>query len=149
MKLLKIIILLTILSLLAYGGEHKEWYSYDEGIELANAEGKHIIIDFYTDWCHWCKVMDEKTFSVPEIETFLFKHFIPIRINADKNPKITATFKITGYPSLAFLTPNNEVLGVIPGFIQHEQFLQILEYIQKECYKKDVTLENYIISGCK
>ena len=38
------------------------WMKFDEGIAKGSKENKNIIVDFYTDWCHWCKVMDEKTF---------------------------------------------------------------------------------------
>ena len=38
------------------------WIGFNEGLEKAAKEKKNILVDFYTDWCHWCKVMDEKTF---------------------------------------------------------------------------------------
>ena len=44
-------------------GLNLKWHSFDEGSTKAKAEGKQILIDIYTDWCHWCKVMDEKTYS--------------------------------------------------------------------------------------
>ena len=53
-----------------------EWLSFTEGIELAEQEKKPVVIDFYTSWCRWCKVMDEKTFSDPEVQSYLAEYFV-------------------------------------------------------------------------
>ncbi|MCK5519787.1 MAG: thioredoxin fold domain-containing protein [Candidatus Marinimicrobia bacterium] len=139
--------------------EHKEWYSFPEGMKLAENSDKHIIVDFYTDWCKWCKVMDEKTFSVPEVEAYLFEHFIPIRIDAESEEitefkgqnysykQLTQAFGVTGFPSLAYLSPEKEIITIVPGYVEKEPFLNILEYVSKECYTKDVPFESFKEDG--
>ncbi len=43
-----------------YAGEvayfNKPW---KEVLAKAKAENKYIVVDCYTDWCGWCKVMDK------------------------------------------------------------------------------------------
>ncbi|MGC6414302.1 MAG: DUF255 domain-containing protein, partial [Bacteroidia bacterium] len=39
------------------------WYNFTDGYNKAVKEGKIILIDAYTDWCGWCKVMDKKTYT--------------------------------------------------------------------------------------
>ena len=133
-----------------------EWYGFEEGLKKAKQENKHIIIDFYADWCKWCKVMDKKTFSVPEVEKYLFENFVPIRVNTELNDQVTfqgrtmslrqlsGAFGIKGLPSLAFLTPNQEMITLIPGYIEKDQFMKILEYINKKCYAKQIPFENFL-----
>ena len=41
----------------------KTWLSIEEGVVQANQDQKKILIDVYTDWCKWCKVMDKETFG--------------------------------------------------------------------------------------
>ncbi len=135
---------------------HKEWYNFQEGLEIAKQENKHIVIDFYADWCKWCKVMDEKTFSVPEVENYLFENFVPIRVNTELNDEITfkgktlslrqlsGAFGVKGLPSLAFLTPEQEMITLIPGYIEKDQFMKILEYINKKCYTKQIPFETFL-----
>ena len=45
------------------GPEKVEWYTFDKGVDQAKKENKLLVVDFYTDWCHWCKVMDKETFA--------------------------------------------------------------------------------------
>jgi thioredoxin-related protein len=135
--------------------QHREWYTFEEGIRQAEAEKKHVIIDFYTDWCKWCKVMDEKTFSQPDVEKFLFEHFIPIRLDAESNERVdfkgsnysyrelTGAFGVTGFPSLAYLTPNIELITIIPGYIEKPMFLDILTYMSQECYAKNIPFDQF------
>ncbi len=133
------------------------WMKFDEGLAKGAKENKNIIVDFYTDWCHWCKVMDEKTFQNPEIAKKLSEKFITVRLNAESrtekahfqgqeftNAQLTQAFRVTGFPSLGFITPKHEVITVIPGYIPAEQFGYILDYIDQECYKKNVSLQDFI-----
>ncbi len=138
---------------------HREWYSFPEGMKLAEAGDKHIVIDFYTDWCKWCKTMDKETFSDPDVDAYLFEHFIPIRINAESDEKttfmgkeysyrqLTSAFGVTGFPSLAYLSPQKEVITVIPGFVKKDQFLDILSYISKDCYAKNISFDTFKENG--
>ena len=50
----------------------------------AQEQNKPIFIDFSTDWCGWCKVMDNKTFSDPEVIKFMNDNFICLKVDAEK-----------------------------------------------------------------
>ncbi|HDR04482.1 MAG TPA: DUF255 domain-containing protein [Candidatus Marinimicrobia bacterium] len=135
------------------------WHSFEEGMALAEKSDKHIIIDFYTDWCKWCKVMDQKTFSQPEVDSLLFEKFIPIRLNAESNEtvtfqgqtltyrQLTQAFGVRSFPSLAYLTPNQELITIIPGFIEKGPFLNILKYMHLKCYAANISFEDFLKKG--
>ncbi|CUT04904.1 DUF255 domain-containing protein, partial [Candidatus Kryptobacter tengchongensis] len=40
-----------------------KWYSFSDGLKLAKSENKKVLIDVYTDWCEWCKKMDEEVYT--------------------------------------------------------------------------------------
>ena len=100
--------------------------------------------------------MDEKTFSVPEVKKYLFENFVPIRVNTELNDQVTfqgktfslrqlsSIFGVKGLPSLAFLTSEQEMVTLIPGYIKKDKFMKILEYINKECYKKQIPFEDFL-----
>ncbi|MBU0713388.1 DUF255 domain-containing protein [bacterium] len=73
--------LIFILQISTQAGQ--SWYTFQDGMKLADSGDKHLVIDFYADWCHWCKVMDKETFSDPEVGKYLFENFIPIKLNAE------------------------------------------------------------------
>ena len=40
-----------------------EWLTLEEAFARNQKAPRKILIDVYTGWCGWCKVMDKKTFS--------------------------------------------------------------------------------------
>ncbi|HUV37730.1 MAG TPA: thioredoxin fold domain-containing protein [Patescibacteria group bacterium] len=138
-------------------GTANAWVSFNEGLARARKEQKPVVIDFYTSWCKWCKVMDERTFSKPEIAAYLGDHFVSIRINAESKTdrldyegkaytpvELTRHFRVTGFPSLAYLDREGKLITVVPGFVPPETFLPLLKYINKECYKQQMTFDEFM-----
>jgi len=137
------------------------WYAFQDGMKLAENGGKHLVIDFYADWCHLCKVMDKETFSDPNVEKYLFENFIPIKLNAESTTEtitfrgqqltpreLTSAFQVTGFPSIAFLSPDMELITIIPGYIKKDMFMNILKYVDHECYKSQVSFDEFLEKGC-
>lgn len=133
------------------------WIGFNEGLEKALKEKKNVIVDFYTDWCGWCKVLDEKTFRDPAVAKKLSERFVTVRINAEStsesvhykgrtftNIELTRALRVTGFPSLGFFNSDGEIIALVPGFIPPERFVYILDYIDKECYKKQVSFEEFM-----
>jgi len=140
--------------------DEKGWYNdWDAGMEAARKEKKPVLVDFYADWCKWCHVMDEETFSDPEIKKIFASDWITIRIDTEDTETIgtfkseTLTFRqmsgsfgVTGLPSYLFIDTKGEPVTIIPGYIPKEKFSIILDYFKNELYKKDVNLQEYIKS---
>jgi thioredoxin-related protein len=134
-----------------------KWHTFEEAIELNKKNPKKIFIDIYTDWCSWCKVMDDKTFSHPVIAEYLNTHYYPVKFNAESKEPITfleTTFENRGtgrrsahdlaaallqgklsYPSVAYLDENNQLLTSVPGYVTPIQIEPILVFFAEEHYK--------------
>ncbi|MCP4522175.1 MAG: DUF255 domain-containing protein, partial [Cytophagales bacterium] len=88
-------LILSILSLFIFSSsqlfaqEKVQWHTLEEVEELMKKEPRKIIIDVYTDWCHWCKKMDKTTFNHPEIAKYINKNFYAVKINAESKKSIT------------------------------------------------------------
>lgn len=167
MKLKNTILLLAILlSAHILNAQKVKWYSFTEAIELNKKEPRKIIIDVYTDWCHWCKVMDEQTFSNPVIAKILNEKYYPVKFNAESTADITFqehTFKNKGegrrpthdlaiallngkmsYPSIVFMNEKNQLITAVPGFQKPNQMEPLLVYIHNSLYEKNVDFQEYV-----
>lgn len=129
------------------------WLDMESGYEKARKEGKILMIDMYTDWCGWCKVMDRKTFSNDTIKNYLKKYFVTVKMNPEKAHTFILgkdTFdqsqlhswlgygRTFGYPTIYFwLKPGeSEERYAAIGFNESWDFISILEQVQKKAVKK-------------
>jgi thioredoxin-related protein len=123
-----------------------EWLKFNEGLEKAKNENKKVIIDFYTDWCGWCKVMDQKTYSVEKIKKYLREYFVLIRFNPElegsykflekelTGAQMAQVFNVSGFPSTAFLRPDGKGIGIEAGYIPPEDFYPLIRYVGGDHY---------------
>jgi thiol:disulfide interchange protein len=79
------------------------WYSYDEGMKIAQEQNKPVMIDVYTDRCKWCKELDRVVYTDPDVINLADK-FVCIKINADKRRDLAAKYNPAGgVPTIVFL----------------------------------------------
>jgi len=71
------------------GGATITWHSFDEGLALAARENKKVLVDVYTDWCVWCKKMDEEVYTDDQIGKIVEKDFIAVKFNPEGQEVVT------------------------------------------------------------
>jgi thioredoxin-related protein len=113
------------------------WYGYDKGLSLAKEKKKKIYINFHADWCGYCRKMEKETFVDSKVISFLNDNFISVRINSDKEPKLSQKFNVRGLPANFFLTDQGEPIGNQPGYLDVKNFLNVLNFVKDEKYKKN------------
>jgi uncharacterized protein len=95
-----------------------EWYPWGpEPFELAKRTNRPILLDIGASWCHWCHVMDEGTYSDPEVGRLLAQHYVTVKVDRDQHPEVDRRYQrqvgaLTGeggWPLTGFLTPSGEV----------------------------------------
>ncbi len=91
-----------------------DWYPWsEEALSRSKLEGKPIFLSIGYSSCHWCHVMEQESFSDPEIAQILKDHFISIKVDREERPDLdhvymTALQMMTGqggWPLNIFLTP--------------------------------------------
>lgn len=87
----------------------REWG--EEAFAAAAREEKMVLLSISAVWCHWCHVMDETTYSDPEIIRIINENFIPVRVDNDRRPEINRRYNQGGWPTTAFLEPHGNILA--------------------------------------
>lgn len=133
-----------------------EWMTLSE-VELnMQKEKRPILIDLYTDWCGWCKVMDRKTYSNKNVSSYLQQKFYAVKLNAEatqsinwngKTYKFNPAYKthdfaiyLTGgqlsYPTTVIIPVEQPQPQAIPGFLEPKDFEMIAKYFGEKKFGK-------------
>ncbi|MBU8934760.1 MAG: thioredoxin family protein [candidate division Zixibacteria bacterium] len=124
-----------------------DWILYDTGLVAAKNDEKHVLINFTTSWCGWCKKMEKETFSKPDVIKLVADNFVAIKVDGDSKKELNIDgFKITeknlakreygvrGYPSFCFLNSEGTKLGCFSGYRDKKTMIQYLNYIKNGDY---------------
>jgi len=95
----------------------------------AKAEGRFVILDLEAVWCHWCHVMEETTYADSKVVDLLAKKYIPVRVDQDANPDLSARYGDWGWPApIVFAADGSEIVKR-RGYIPPEQMASLLDAI--------------------
>ncbi len=130
-------LLLTLLTISCSQGEAKindntkiNWHNdYQNALQVAQKEDKLVMLDLYTDWCTWCKELDERTFVDPSVIAKA-SNFIAVKINAEADlmgDELVNMYNIQGYPAVLFLDKNGSILTRVNGFVEADDFITYME----------------------
>jgi uncharacterized protein YyaL (SSP411 family) len=93
----------------------QEWSS--ESFDKAKKENKLIIMDLEAVWCHWCHVMDAKTYHDPNVAALINKYFVPIRVDQDAHPDISNRYEDYGWPATVIFNSDGTEIIKKRGYI--------------------------------
>ncbi|MFY0592228.1 DUF255 domain-containing protein [Roseivirga sp.] len=95
---------------------NQEW---NAAFEKAKREGKLVFADVFTDWCSYCKQLDEEVYTNPKVISFFNENFVNIKLDAESDFGIPRAdqFGISDYPTLLFLTEDQEIFQALTGFL--------------------------------
>ena len=80
--------------------------------------------------------MEKETFSQSAVVDFLNKNYISVRVNTDKNRKLSKQFFVRGLPASWFVSEKGTKISSIPGYIEPQMMLHMLKFIHSDSYKK-------------
>ncbi len=155
----KLLLIACLFLALNLGAQEVKWLTFEEAIELNHKEPRKIMIDVYTDWCSWCKVMDKNTFNQAVISDYLNKTYYPVKFNAEQKEEITfndKTYKFIdqgargyhelaaallsgqmSYPSVVFLDDQVRIIHIQKGYVKAEPFDEIIKFIGGNHYQTE------------
>lgn len=150
---------------LSIGAQEINWVTFEEAIELNKKEPRKIIVDVYTDWCGYCKIMDKNTFGNEKVAAYINATFYAVKFNAEQKEDVVydnKTFKFQesgargyhelaaallnnqlSYPSIVLLDEEVRIFHVVKGYQKPEPFDKIIKYFGEDIYK-DTSWEDFL-----
>jgi len=133
-----------------------KWMTLKEAQEAMQIEKRPILIDLYTDWCGWCKVMDRKTYTNPKVIAYLQEHFYPVKLNAETREALTwnektynfnstnrtndfaifLTYGRLSYPTTVIIPTDNSGPQPVPGYLEPKDLELFVRYFGDGKYGK-------------
>lgn len=92
--------------------------SWEELLQMAQAENKPVFVDAYAVWCGPCKRMASEVFTQPSVGDFFNENFINAKIDMEKGegPSLGSQYGVTAYPTLLFISPEGKLMHKAVGY---------------------------------
>ena len=149
--------------------EKVKWLSWEEAMEANKKQPRKIVVDVYTSWCGWCKVMDKQTFPNDTVADYLNKYYYCVKLDAEGRDTIrfsnqtfvyitpekgggrngihTLAYSLLdgqmSFPTLVYLTEKMERVAISPGYKTPEKLMPELRFTAEEAFRTK-TFENFM-----
>ncbi len=150
-------VFLSFLSVKAYAQNKINWLSLEQAYAKTKIAPKKVIIDVYTGWCGWCKVMDKNTFTNAAVIKYINENYYAVKLDAESTKDIKIADKIykfdetnktnqaaiellqgkMSYPSIVYLDEKFNMIQPLPGYMDAKAFHQVITYIGDNNHKKE------------
>ncbi|RYD54676.1 MAG: DUF255 domain-containing protein [Sphingobacteriales bacterium] len=132
-----------------------QWISLEELQQKMKKEPRKVYFDIYTDWCGWCKVMDKKTLTNPEVIKYMNSKYYAVKLNAERKDEISfmgKKFSFHGeyranmlavelmrgqmsYPTTVILEEDYMNPQPVPGYLDVTVMEKVLKFFGENYYK--------------
>ncbi|MGB5106751.1 MAG: DUF255 domain-containing protein [Candidatus Zixiibacteriota bacterium] len=136
-------------------GELINWMSYDQAMAKAKKENKHVIVNFTTSWCGWCKKMKATTYSDPDVVDAIANQFVAAKVDGESynvlkltagditEKGLTVQYGVGGYPTTWFLEPNGNKIAPAQGYIDATQMQYVLGFVSGN-FNDEMAFTDYV-----
>jgi len=107
-----------------------DWQPWsDKVFAQAAAEHKFVLLDLGAGWCHWCHVMDQLTYSDPEVIKLLREKYIAVRVDQDARPDLANRYEDYGWPATIVFNADRGEIVKRQGYIPPKPMASLLQAI--------------------
>ncbi|MDR7400251.1 MAG: thioredoxin fold domain-containing protein [Armatimonadota bacterium] len=126
-------------------GRGIEWRRWEEGVGISGRVGRHLLAYFHDPACRFCRRMDAKTFTAPEVQKVAQRCFVPVRVEiAGLGPEGLASaqlvqrYRVLIFPTLLvldFRNPAKELMR-LKGYVDPKDLVDFLRYVTDRWYRE-------------
>jgi len=100
---------------------------YNAARREAQEKSMPLVLDFGTESCFWCKKLEETTLRDPAVASLITERFIPLKVDARRNPELTEALRIQSFPTVVLAGPDGKILGTLEGYSDATRFHEHLQ----------------------
>jgi len=135
--------------------EKVQWLSFSELQAAYTKNPKPILVDVYTNWCGWCKVMDKQTYGNDKVAGYINEKYYAVKFDAESKDTVEwngikfayntqnkvndmAVYLLSGqmsYPSTVFLSTLSAKPAPLPGFLKPKEIESPLRFFGDGIHK--------------
>lgn len=150
-----LLLLIAFISLSAFGQTSSssiEWLDLEEAIKRSQTNPKKILVKISTDWCFFCKKMENGTYTKEKVIDYINKNYYAVYLDGEEERDVVykgttykytkkegkkrgyneATLAITdnklvGYPTLIVLDDEGNRISPLANYMKAGQLVDFLE----------------------
>ena len=97
-------------------------------LERARNEGKPVLVNFYAEWCVWCKRLESTTLRNAKVASVLEQKVVPLSLDVDAwGKELSNEYGVHELPTIVMLDAEGNELGRIAGYMPPDSFLERVE----------------------
>ncbi len=78
---------------------------FAQACQQANAQGKLVLLHFYSDDCPPCVRVERNVFSQAAVAEAVGRNYVPVKVHVRKTPALAAKYQVQQWPTDVFVTP--------------------------------------------
>jgi len=122
--------LAAFLGLTQVRAEQIRWQPWSDSLfSQAKQEGRFVLLDLGTGWCHWCHVMEEVTYADPAVIELIHYHYLAVRVDADSRPDLANRYEDYGWPATVVFNADGSEIVKRQGYIPPKPMASMLQAI--------------------
>ena len=106
---------LATLAIIAIAGTAHADIAWQKNLRAAHsqaqAEGKLLLLHFYSDNCAWCERLEQGSFKDKGVDATIAKDFVPVKVHANSSPRLVSMFKVTKFPTDIVVSTDGKTLS--------------------------------------
>ena len=129
-----VLLALVLLALPVRGAEARPgeiaWHPWSASVfAQAKREHKFVLLDLEAGWCHWCHVMDDRTYSDPKVIALIRARYMAVKVNQDSRPDLANRYEDYGWPATVIFNADAGEIVKRQGFLPPRQMESILQSV--------------------